>query len=107
MAEQDFWENHTEAEAREHMENDPDRYQFVPTDPKITLSGLSIPGLWIFGEKDIQIPAKICMEHLNELKAGGKPFEYALFPNLGHNTAFANTSEPIDIAIHWIKLQTE
>ena len=58
-------------------------------------------------EKDIQIPVKLCIEHLNELKAEGKPFEYVLFPELGHNTAFANTTEPIDISIEWIKQQTE
>ncbi|TKG89259.1 alpha/beta fold hydrolase [Puteibacter caeruleilacunae] len=99
----DFWENHTEADAREHIKNDPDRYQFTSTDPKIDLSTLSIPGLWLFGEKDIQIPTKMCIEHLNEFKVQGKPFEYALFPTLGHNTAFANTTAPVDIALHWIK----
>ncbi|MFE3872210.1 serine aminopeptidase domain-containing protein [Flavobacterium sp. ZS1P70] len=57
-----FWENHTDAEAREHTKNDPDRYQFVAADPKISLNTLSIPGLWLFGEKDIQIPVKLCME---------------------------------------------
>ena len=30
-----FWENHTESDTREHIKNDPDRYQFVATDPKI------------------------------------------------------------------------
>lgn len=99
----DFWDNHTEEDAREHTNNDPDRYQFTATDPKLALSTLSTPGLWLFGEKDIQIPAKVCIDHLNTLKAQGKPFEYTLFPKLGHNTAFANTSEPIDISIHWIK----
>ena len=47
-----FWENHTEAEAREHTKNDSDRYQFTATDPKNSLNTLSIPGLWLFGEKD-------------------------------------------------------
>ena len=28
-----FWENHTELEAREHIRNDSDRYQFTATDP--------------------------------------------------------------------------
>lgn len=96
----DFWENHTEEDAREHVKNDPDRYQFEPTDPKITLSALSTPGLWLFGEKDIQIPVKMCIEDLNALKLKGKPFEYVLFPSLGHNT---NKTEPIAIATHWIK----
>lgn len=96
----DFWENHTEEDAREHVKNDPDRYQFEPTDPKVTLNALSTPGLWLFGEKDIQIPVKMCIEDLNALKIKGKPFEYVLFPSLGHNT---NKTEPISIATNWIK----
>ena len=99
----DFWENHTESEALEHIKNDSDRYQFTNTDPKISLSTLSIPGLWLFGEKDIQIPVKLCMEQLNTFKAQGKPFEYTLFPTLGHNTSSTNITEPVDISIHWIK----
>lgn len=102
----DFWGNHTESDAREHTKNDTDRYQFVATDPKITLNTLSIPGLWLFGEKDIQIPVKLCMEQLNTLKAQGKPFEYTLFSKLGHNTAFDNDTAPVDISIQWIKQKT-
>ena len=98
-----FWENHTEEEARFHIKNDPDKYQFKPTDPKETLKQLSIPGLWLFGEKDIQIPVKMCIEQLNELKVKNKPYEYVLFPSLGHNT---NKTEPITIAINWIKQKT-
>lgn len=98
-----FWENHTEAEAREHIKNDPDRYQFTATDPKNSLNTLSIPGLWLFGEKDIQIPIKLCIEQLNTFKAQGKPFEYTLFPTLGHNTSSADSTETVAIAIQWIK----
>lgn len=101
-----FWENHTESDAREHTKNDPDRYQFVATDPKISLKTLSIPGLWLFGEKDIQIPVKLCMEQLNTLKAEGKPFEYTLFPTLGHNTVSGEITEPVAISIQWIKQKT-
>ena len=98
-----FWENHTEADAIEHTKNDPDKYQFVATDPKTYLNTLSIPGLWLFGEKDIQIPVKLCIEQLNTLKAQGKPFEYTFFSKLGHNTSSSNDSVPVDIAIQWIK----
>ncbi|MGC4041821.1 MAG: alpha/beta hydrolase [Flavobacterium sp.] len=98
-----FWENHTEADAHEHTKNDPDRYQFVATDPKKSLNTLSIPGLWLFGEKDIQIPVKLCIEQLNAFKAQGKPFEYALFSKLGHNTSSDNDTAPVDISIQWIK----
>jgi dienelactone hydrolase len=87
----DFWDSHSESNTREHIMNDPDRYQFESTDPK---------------EKDIQIPVKLCIEQINALKAQGKPFEYTLFPSLGHSTAFANDSTPIDISIQWIKQKT-
>jgi pimeloyl-ACP methyl ester carboxylesterase len=102
-----FWKNHTESEAREHIKNDTDRYQFTATDPKNSLNTLSIPGLWLFGEKDILIPVKLCIEQLNTFKAHGKPFEYTLFPTLGHNTSAINIIEPFDISILWIKQRTK
>ncbi|MES2520417.1 MAG: alpha/beta hydrolase [Bacteroidota bacterium] len=101
-----FWENHTDAEAREHTKSDPDKYQFVATDPKISLNTLSIPGLWLFGEKDIQIPVKLCMEQLNTFKVQGKPYEYTLFSTLGHNTSSDSDTTPFDISIQWIKQKT-
>ena len=98
-----FWESHTEADAREHIKNDADRYQFVATDPKTSLNTLSIPGLWLFGEKDIQIPVKLCIEQLNAFKVQGKPFEYTRFSTLGHNTASGDITAPFDISIQWVK----
>jgi dienelactone hydrolase len=98
-----FWDTHTEAEAREHVRSDPDRYQFVGTDPRETLATLSIRGLWLFGGKDVQIPVGLSIEHLNALKEKGKPYEYQLFPTFGHNTSFAKSHEPVNNAIQWIK----
>jgi hypothetical protein len=43
------------------------------------------------------------MEQLNTLKAQGKPFEYTLFPALGHNTSSGDITAPVDISIQWIK----
>ena len=98
-----FWENHTETEARDHIENDSDRYQFTATDPKTSLNTLSIPGLWLFGEQDIQIPVKLCIEQLNTFKVQGKPFEYTLFSTLGHDTTSGNITAPVAISIQWVK----
>ena len=98
-----YWENHTEAEAREHIKNDPDRFQFTATDPKHSLAKLAIPGLWLYGAKDIQVPAQLCIEQLNRLKGEGKPFEYRLYSNLGHNTASGSDPTPVEDAIQWIK----
>ncbi|WP_264552740.1 alpha/beta hydrolase family protein [Flavobacterium sp. N2038] len=98
-----FWDTHSEEEARKHVFNDPDKYEFVDTDPKGILAKLSIPGIWIFGGKDIQVPVKLSIEYLDKLKSKGKHYEYKLFPNLGHNTAFSDDEEPMKDAINWIK----
>ena len=102
----DFWEHHSETDAREHIQNDPDRFQFAPTDPKESLTALTIPGLWLFGGKDIQIPTNLCIEQLQALKAQGKPFDYVVFPELGHRTGFAG-SAPVAFAIEWIKTKSQ
>jgi len=98
-----YWENHSEAEAREHIKNDPDRFKFTATDPKHSLTNLAIPGLWLYGAKDIQVPVQLCIEQLNRLKGEGKPFEYRLYPNLGHNTASGPYPTPVEDAMLWIK----
>ena len=103
----DFWEDHSAEDARFHTKNDPDRYQFVATDPINDLNTLDIPGLWLFGEKDIQIPVDLCIEELDTLITKGKPFEYVKFPDLGHNTAHNKDSTPFDISIQWIKGNTQ
>ena len=102
-----FWVNHTEEDARNHIKNDSDRYQFICTDPTVALRNISAPSLWLFGEKDIQIPVKLCIEQINTLKSEGKPFEYTLFSNLGHNTAFTDDKSPVEIAINWIIEKTK
>lgn len=99
----EFWETHTEADAREHIRTDADRYQFAPTDAGDALAKLSIPGLWLFGGKDIQIPVNLSIERLSVLKTQGKPYEYRLFPELGHNTGYSASPEPFNMAIKWIQ----
>lgn len=99
----DFWDTHTQSEAREHVRNDPDRYQFAATDPVESLSKSSAKGLWLFGGKDIQIPIGLSIEHLDTLKSEGKIYEYKLFPDLGHNTSSFKSPEPILYALEWIK----
>ncbi len=98
-----FWKTHTEADVRDHIKNAPDKYQFVETNPHVQLSNLTIPGLWIFGGKDIQVPVEICMENLDKLTLVGKKYTYRLFPELGHNTSFSESPVPVQEAIQWIK----
>lgn len=103
QGDENFWDTHTEEDARTHIFNDADRYQFTDTDPNIVLSRLSIHGLWIYGGRDIQVPVKLSIEHLNKLKAKNKRYGYKLFPGLGHNTAFSADKQPVETAIKWIK----
>jgi len=98
----DFWKKHTEKDAREHIKNDTDRYEFINTDPVYTLNKLSIPGLWIFGGKDIQVPVNLSIEILEELNKNGKQFQHKLYPDLGHNTAASENQETIKEALNWI-----
>lgn len=98
-----FWDMHTEAEVREHIKNDPDRYQFSGSDPRHALAVLKVPGLWIYGGKDIQAPVGLSIERLDIFKADGKPYDYRLFPLLGHNTAFSKSVDSMNTAIEWIK----
>ncbi|MDQ0592550.1 alpha-beta hydrolase superfamily lysophospholipase [Chryseobacterium ginsenosidimutans] len=98
-----FWDTHTEEDARKHTMTDPDKYEFIDTNPTDTLSKLSIPGLWIYGGKDIQVPVNLSIENLNALKSKGKHYEYKLFPALGHNTAFSKDEEPMKDVIKWTK----
>ena len=98
-----FWDTHTEEDARKHIFNDADKYQFTDTDPCTALSKLSIDGLWIYGGKDIQVPVKLSIEHLNTLQSKNKRYGYKLFRYLGHNTFFSNDKKPFKTALKWIK----
>ena len=98
-----FWDTHTEADALLHIHTDADRYQFAATDPQDFLKQLSIPGIWLFGAKDIQVPVALSISNLNTLQAKGKKISYQIFPELGHNTLFAKSQEPLLAAIAWIR----
>jgi hypothetical protein len=99
----DFWRQHSEAEVRQHIAEDPDRYEFTDTDPLVSLAKVSIPGLWLLGGKDLQTPAFVATEQLDAMKANGKPFEYRLYPELGHNVSPGGAGQSVEDAIEWIK----
>lgn len=99
----DFWNTHTDSQARERLRTDPDRYPFIDTDPQESLAKLTIPGLWLFGGRDVQLPAQLSIERLQALHAQRKRFDHRLYPLLDHNTAFSESSEPVAAAIQWIK----
>lgn len=95
----DFWDHHSEAEVREHVRSDPDRYVLVATDPVDSLRKLSIPGLWLYGDRDIYVPVQLSIERLKALAASGKPFEYRLFPGFGHDLS---SEQPLSASVDWL-----
>lgn len=99
----DFWHTHSEANARQHIAQDPDRYDFAATDPRESLANVSVPGLWLLGGQDLQTPAFLAIERLDVLKTQGKPFEYRLYPELGHNVSPGGAGQSVDDAVEWIK----
>lgn len=70
------------------------------TDPADSLSKLTIPGFWIFGDNDGSVPIDLSISRLQALqRAGaGTRYEYRLFPGLGHN----NLDETFAAAVEWI-----
>ncbi len=95
----EFWDHHTETEVREHIRSDPDRYPFIDTDPVETLRKQSIPGLWLFGGRDVNVLTGLSIERLQALAASGKPFEYLLYPDAGHQLV---EDTAIPAIIQWI-----
>jgi len=96
-----FWETHDEAEVREHIRTAPDRYDFPDTDPRRPLARLAVPGLWLFGGRDVQIPVGLSIERLDELRAHGRPYEHQRFPALGHDLAASDAA--VAAAVQWIQ----
>jgi dienelactone hydrolase len=96
----DFWDRHTESEARQHIATPAnDRLRFADNDPIDALKDLSIPGLWLFGGRDANVPVNLSIERLKTLIAQGKPFEYQLFPASGHNL---DEKDAFPATIAWI-----
>lgn len=99
-AKADFWDHHSEAEAREHIKSDPDRFEFVDTDPLESLRKLSIPALWLFGGRDPNVPVRLSIERLQPLIESGKSYECEVFAGETH---FLPAEKVIPSTVDWLK----
>jgi uncharacterized protein len=64
---------------RRVMETKPSRF-----DPRPVLVRVDIPILWLFGARDMSVPVFKDLPVLRRLRAAGKDFDTAVFPNAGH-----------------------
>jgi pimeloyl-ACP methyl ester carboxylesterase len=64
---------------------------------------LDIPGLWLFGGKDNEIPTEQSVRQLAQLIAGGKRnFEQQTLPEAGHAMLHA-FQQAYSITVAWIR----
>jgi dienelactone hydrolase len=54
-------------------------------DPRPTLESLSTPGLWLLGGADRSIPTPLTVEVLQSLQASGRPYQWIVYPDAGHD----------------------
>jgi dienelactone hydrolase len=95
----EFWTNHSRAQARELLQGVPDEQTFPDTDPRDTLSRLRIPGLWLFGDRDPSIPVDLSIQRLEQLVSRGKrQFEYRILPDKSHSLG----DEALFASVAWI-----
>lgn len=75
-------------------------------DPINVLSRSKTPTLWLFGEKDLDIPARRSAAILEKLKTQGAPFTIKLYPNANHNLQDDSTVSHINIwpdVVGWLR----
>lgn len=79
------------------------RAEGADVDPRTSLRELGIPGLWLFGGKDVQIPTELSTRQLAALIAEGKPnFEQRTLPDAAHAMQGAN-AEAYRMTIDWVR----
>jgi hypothetical protein len=73
-------------------------------DPREALSRLSLPTLWIFGDRDNSIPVELSVARLDEMiKAGHRNFEYRIFPEQGHSLDYPTVHpEGYEFMLRWM-----
>jgi len=95
-----FWDKHSHEEVRTLLSAAVDDFTFENTDPREALSRLSIPELWLYGGRDVLIPADLSIDRLAaRIATGKKGSEYRVFPEGCHNLG----EEAFAQSVAWIR----
>jgi dienelactone hydrolase len=65
-------------------------------DPLPALRAMTVPSLWILGERDRSIPLRKTVDALNRLAAAGKPVTSRVYPGVNHGMRNVVTGEQPD-----------
>jgi len=73
-------------------------------DPAPDIERLAVPGLWLYGTADTQVPPDQCIAILERLKAEGKDITVATFPGAGHGLLDVPPTDPdaLPTMVRWI-----
>ena len=85
-----------EIEQRMNTYNGPAGYEPLPV-----LARSKTPTLWLFGERDIDIPARRSVTILKEIQGRGAPFTIKVYPNGNHNLEDSATGSELNI---WVDI---
>lgn len=78
-------------------------YRPDDVDPRASLTGLTIPGLWLYGDRDPYVPVALSIARLDELTVRVKsPFKHQVFPGEGHNLLDSPTQPSWQYMVQWI-----
>jgi dienelactone hydrolase len=73
-------------------------------DPVTSLATLAIPGLWVFGGRDGNVPVDLCIAELSKLIAAGhSSFEYQLYPEGGHVNMGPSAADAFRFTVDWMR----
>lgn len=105
LADSDFWNHHSHAQVKEMMSGVADNLAWANFDPRVALSNLSIPGLWMFGGRDRNVNVDVSIARLTELISAGHPdYSYRLFPEYNHSLN-GDGEDVFDLSVAWINQQ--
>jgi hypothetical protein len=98
MNDQNFWKTHTKEQVADYMKSAPDHAD--DTDPRSSLSRISILGLWLFGDDDNIVPVDLSVTRLESLiRRGHRNFEYSF---LGYGHFVVNSRPGYASMVSWI-----
>jgi pimeloyl-ACP methyl ester carboxylesterase len=79
------------------------RAEGTDVDPRPSLRQLAIPGLWLFGGRDVQIPTELSTRQLAALIAEGRSnFEQRTLPEAAHAMEGAGVAA-YRITLDWMR----
>ncbi len=76
-------------------------------DPRPALEGMRCPSLWIYGGRDVRVPAHYCASVLEGIvAAGNERITFRVYPDGDHDLRNADTGDPIDFwsdVLTWLR----